>query len=164
MSIFYPSPSSYYALVDVGPDKETCFFDSLVGGDRKISLVQYNVMAPAGGVTTKFMPGQTSFEPVTLLRAMDKHDDALNKIFVDAVNGVYKKIRRNFSIYMFDWNGEPLVWWDLIDAVPVSITGFSFNSKTENNYTDFEITLQAESINVYFADTKAWMEKKEKEA
>jgi len=159
MTIYYPSPSSYYALVDIGADKTTCYFDSLTGGDRKISLVQYNVMAPAGSVTTKFMPGQTTFEPITLLRALDKHDDSLNKEFVDAINGIYKKIRRNFSIFMFDGDGVPLVWWDLIDAIPSSITGFSFNSKTESYYTDFEITLQAESIEVHFEAEDEWKKK-----
>lgn len=158
MSIFYPTPASYFALLDYGSD-DPIIFDSLTGGDRKISLVNYNVMAPVGSVTTKFMPGQTSFEPVTLLRSMDKYDDFLNQLFVDAVNGVYKKIRRHFSIYMYDGEGNPLVWWDLFDAVPASITGFSFNSKTESSYTDFELTLQAESIEVVFADTDAWSEK-----
>jgi len=139
-----------------------CFFDSLTGGDQKISMVQYNVSDAIGNVTTKFMPGQTSFDPVTLLRAMDLYSKDMNIMFQQSIAGMLKTVRRNFSIYMFDWNGVPLVWWHLIDAVPLSISGFSFNDKTENSYTDFEITLQAESIYIEFADEGVFHLKEEK--
>jgi phage tail-like protein len=160
--IYYPTPSSYYGVEDVGPENEMCIFDSLTGGDQKISMVQYNVSDAMGNVTTKFMPGQTTFEPVTLLRAMDLYSSEMNIMFQKSIAGMLKAVRRNFSIYMFDGEGTPLVWWHLIDAVPLSISGFSFNAKTETNYTDFEISLQAESIYIEFAEEGVFQSKKDK--
>jgi hypothetical protein len=57
---------------------------------------------------------------------------------------------------MYDSNGVPLVWWDLYNAVPVSISGFSFNASKEKNYTDFEISFQAENIIINFAPEGDW--------
>jgi phage tail-like protein len=161
MPVYYPTPSSYYGVADIGNENKMCFFDSLTGGDQKISMVQYNVADAIGNVTTKFMPGQTTFEPVTLLRAMDLYSTDLNILFQKSIAGMLKSVRRNFSIYMFDWDGTPLVWWHLIEAVPLSISGFSFNAKTENNYTSFELSLQAESIYIEFADEGSFQTKKE---
>lgn len=159
MAVYYPTPASYYGLCDVGNESKMCFFDSLTGGDQKISTVQYNVSDEYGNITTKFMPGQTSFAPVVLLRAMDIYSNDLNLEFQKSVAGMLKAVRKNFSVYMFDWNGDPLVWWHLIDAVPISIGGFSFNDKSEAYYTDFEITLQAESIYIEFAEEGAFQSK-----
>lgn len=159
---YYPTPSTYYGVLDVGPENEMCIFDTLTGGDQKISMVKYNVSDAMGNVTTKFIPGQTTFEPVTLLRAMDLYSSDINIMFQKSIAGMLKAVRRNFSIYMFDWKGIPLVWWHLFDAVPLSISGFSFNARTETYYTDFEITLQAESIYIEFAEEGVFPSKKDK--
>jgi phage tail-like protein len=152
----YPIPSSYYGVCDLGSNDPACYFDSLTGGDQKISLVQYNVTDGKGNITTKFMPGQTSFEPVSLLRAMDSYSTDMNIMFQKAIAGILVSVRKNYSIYMYDSNGVPLVWWDLYNAVPVSISGFSFNASKEKNYTDFEISFQAENIIINFAPEGDW--------
>lgn len=148
---YYPHPASYYALYDmIDKNNPLAYFDSLTGGNQVVSMVTYNVIDGKGNVTTKVMPGQTTFEPVTLLRAVDIFSKEVKDRFYESVAGKLKTLRNNYSVCMFDGNGDPVVWWHLFNAVPTSITGFSFNSKTAEYYTDFEITLQAESIFMQF--------------
>lgn len=148
---YYPSSASYYALYEMGKsDDPLAYFDSLTGGDQTISLVTYNVIDDKGNVTTKYMPGQTSFKEVTLLRAMDTLSKEMKNRFVEAVMGKLKTIRQNYSVRWFDGEGESIVWWHLYNAIPSGISGFSFNAKSEAYYTDFELTLQAESIVIQF--------------
>ncbi|MFO7583560.1 MAG: phage tail protein [Anaerolineales bacterium] len=149
-SKYYPHPASYYELLEMGSDDPLAQFDSMTGGDQTISLVAYNVMDDKGNVTTKYMPGQTSFKEITLLRAMDSLSEEMKNRFVDAVMGRLKTVRQNYSIRWFDGEGESLVWWHLYNAVPSTISGFSFNASKEAYYTDFELTLQAESIEIIF--------------
>ena len=146
------TPAAQYALYDVlstAPKSQALAeFDSLTGGDQVISMVTYNVIDANGGVTTKIMPGQTTFEPITLLRPMDAPSKSMMDLIRAAIEG--KCERRDISVSMNDAQGNPLVWWDLFGAVPIKLSGFSFNSKVEAYYTDFEITFQAEDIKVTF--------------
>lgn len=149
----YPTPASQYALLDmVAGNNPLVYFDTLTGGDQTIETITYKVRDPQSGlVITKSMPGQTSYKPITLLRALDPTDEDMKKKFMDSVNGLVKKVRTNYTVQMFDGAGTMLVHWNLINAIPVGISGFSFNSKTEAYYTDFELTLQAETIEIVFA-------------
>jgi phage tail-like protein len=146
----YPHSASYYELLEMGKPDPLGQFDSMTGGDQTISMVAYNVMDDKGNVTTKYMPGQTSFKEITLLRAMDSLSKEMKNRFVDAVMGRLKTVRQNYSVRWFDGDGKSLVRWDLINAVPSAISGFSFNAPKEAYYTDFELTLQAESIEIVF--------------
>ena len=149
-------PKSQYTLYEVvegKPPRALGAFDSLTGGEQVISMVHYNVMDERGNVTTKFIPGQTTFEPVVLLRPMDIVAKAIYKRFWKAVAGQLTTIKKNYSVSMNDSQGEPLVYWHLSNALPVKISGFDFNMTTESEYTSFEISFQAESIEVEF--TKA---------
>lgn len=147
----YPTPASFYTLLDMGKDDPLAYFDSLTGGDQTIQMVSYNVFdANTGLVTTRFMPGQTTYAPVVLLRAMDVNSKEMWLRFYDSVTGKLKKVRQNYTVKMFDGDGNALVWWHLLNAIPMKISGFSFNAKTEAYYTDFELTLQAEEIQIVF--------------
>ena len=121
-------------------------FDSLTGGEQVISTVSYDVIDASGNVTTKFMPGQTSFSPISLLRPIDKGIIDINDKFMDAVSGKLKTLRKNYSISMNDSTGKPVLWWHLFNAIPIKISGFDFNMAKEHSYTDFIVDLQAESI------------------
>jgi phage tail-like protein len=150
-SSYYPNPASYYALFEMGKDDPLAYFDSLTGGDQTIEMVTYNVMdTQSNQVTTKFMPGQTTFAPLTLLRAMDFYSEEMKNRFADSILGKLKKVRLNYSVKMFDGDGKAIVWWNIFNAIPTKISGFSFNSKTESSYTSFELTLQAEFIEIIF--------------
>lgn len=148
-----PTPKSQYTLYEMVEDAHPVLgaFDSLTGGDQVISMVKYNVMDDHGNVTTKFIPGQTTFEPVQLLRAMDAVAEKVYLKFADAVAGKLKPLKRNYSVSMNDSNATPLVWWHLYNALPTKVSGFDFNMTTENEYTSFEISLQAESIVIEFS-------------
>jgi phage tail-like protein len=158
-----PALNCYFTLYDVLDENFTntralANFSALTGGDQKISLVTYNVIDPKGNVTTKSMPGQTTFAPVVLLRPMDAYANSLNDKLKDAIQGKLQTLRKNYSVVMFNVEtvgdarvATPAVYWHLINAIPSVLDGFSFNARTESNYVDFEITLQAESIEVVFA-------------
>ena len=149
-----PTPQAQFSLYDItDPAPANPFlasFDSMTGGDQSISMVTYNVIDEKGMVTTRVMPGQTTFEPVALLRAVDASSVDMYNLLADAILG--KCMRKNYSVSMNDSQGNPVAWWDLINALPIKLDGFSFNGKiagpdgTGVYYTDFEIYFQAESI------------------
>lgn len=154
MSINGPIPKAQFSLYDmISPAPGTRSFGeftTLTGGDQKISLVTYNVISPEGGVTTRSMPGQTTFEPIQLLRPMDAYAEQVYKKLRAAISGELKDLRRDYSVSMNDEVGNPLVIWNLYNAVPSMLDGFMFNMTTENNYTDFEISIIAEDIELIF--------------
>jgi phage tail-like protein len=143
-------PKSQFALYDVSKPGLLGEFQSLTGGEQTISLVSYKTVDASGNVTTHYMPGQTSFAPVKLLRPMDSYAREVYLKVKDAIDGRLKDIRRDYSVSMNDGQGKPLVYWHLRNAVPSVISGFSFNMTTESSYTDFEITFQAERIEIEF--------------
>jgi len=150
-----PTPKSQFALYDVVnsvPNRLLAEFDTLTGGDQTISMVTYNVIDLSGNVTTKYMPGQTSFDPIVLLKAMDASSVEMYLRFRDAFWGKLKTLRQNYSVTMNDANGRAVVWWHLFNALPLKIDGFDFNMRTESEYTDFEISFQAEEIQLEFPD------------
>jgi phage tail-like protein len=155
--LFDPTPTSQYTLyemVNKKPGPILGHFDSLTGGDQVISMVKYNVIDKDGNVTTKYMPGQTTFEAVELLRPMDAVAQEVYLLFFDAILGKVKTLRKNYSVSMNDANGNPLVWWNLINALPTKVSGFSFNEHVEAEYTSFEISLIPEAVEIIF-DEKA---------
>jgi len=149
-----PTPAAQYSLYDLlNPSPKTPYlasFDALTGGDQSISMVTYNVIDEKGMVTTRVMPGQTTFEPVALLRPVDASSVGMYKLLAEAILG--KCIRKNYSVSMNDSQGNPAAWWNLYNALPTKLDGFSFNGRiagpdgTGVYYTDFEIYFQAESI------------------
>lgn len=148
------TPKAQFALYDVVAHKPAlkafAEFQALTGGEQTISLVSYKVSDPLGNVTTRFMPGQTTFAPVKLLRPMDAYAKEIYLKMRAAIDGNLKDLRRDYSVSMNDANGNPLVYWHLLNALPSMLGGFSFNMTTESSYTDFEVTLQAEDIVVEF--------------
>lgn len=146
-----PISAAYYSVYDMDDSSNPLFyFSSMTGGDQKISTVPYNVDDGRGNITTKYIPGQTSFDPVSLLGPMTLFSKPPKDSFWDSVNGKLAKVRKNYSIYLHDETGKAMVWWHLMNAIPVSIGGFSFNASKEANYTDFEFTLQPEWIYIQF--------------
>ncbi len=146
-------PTSYFALYDIlatdtfPPDSNFVEnFDSLTGGEQEIGMIAYTQVDANGGSNTMYMPGQITYKPVVLLRAFDgKTMDMYNK-FKASVEGRLLEVRSNFSIVMIDYVGGPQMVWNLYNAIPSAITGFSFNQTRGEYYTSFEITFQAERI------------------
>jgi len=147
------TPQSSFGLYDViSPAPSNAYlasFDAVTGGDQTISMVTFNIIDSLGNVTTRVMPGQTTFAPVALLRPVDISSKKLYDLLLESIAG--KCRRKNYSISMNDAQGNAVVWWDLINAIPIKVDGFSFNGKIAGagagvNYTDFEISFQAEII------------------
>lgn len=147
-----PTPKSQYSLYEMleRTPKLLGEFDMLTGGEQVISPISYKVIDPSGNVTTRSMPGQTTFTPISLLRPMDLGAQEVYEKFSDAISGKLKEVRKNYSVSMNDSQGKPVVWWHLYNAVPVKVSGFDFNMKTESVYTDFTIDIQAEFIEIKF--------------
>jgi phage tail-like protein len=151
MSDIEPVTQSYYAVYD-GYYKEgemqnaIANFDSLTGGDQTIAMIPYTQVFADGSSTTKYLPGQISFDPIVLLRGFDAQVPDLYNWFADSAAGKFNEVKKNISIVMIDREAGPQVIWDLENAIPSTISGFSFNQNPQVNYTDFELTLQAELI------------------
>ena len=148
---YQPTPISQYAVYEmVDQNHPFGYFETLIGGEQNISLVSYNVTDEKGNVTTKYIPGQTSFAPITLIRPQDMFCKVIKDRFVESVAGKLVGLRKNYSISMNDSQGNPLVWWHLYNALPSVLGGFGFNSYRGTKSTSFKITFQAESIAVQF--------------
>jgi phage tail-like protein len=142
------TPKAYYALYDFHK-KELGNYDSLTGGEMTVSSIAYKAVSEKGYAVTKYLPGLTTYTPVTLLRAFDSGANEMYKKF-EMISNLNLKVRSNFSVVMIDQQGKAQAMWNLINAMPTKISGFSFNSHTESSYTDFEITLQPEYIELMF--------------
>jgi phage tail-like protein len=147
--------NGYFALYDfilptpLGDAGTALNFDSCSGGGMTISPIKYNVVSEGGHAAAKQLPGMTTFEPVTLKRSFDNSAKDMFKQFKDFGN-LNLNVRKNFSVVMIDPNGEPQAMWHLYNSSPNSISGFSFDQSSTDNYTTFEITLQPEYIELIF--------------
>jgi phage tail-like protein len=148
-------PKSFFSLFDVpfmnaipSSDHVMANFDNLTGGEMVVSTIPYSSVDENGKILKKFIPGPTNFSPITLLRGFDARTEALYNWFLLSENGKLKEARRNLSIAMLDYHAGLQVAWNLFNAIPTKITGFSFNSRTAEYYTDFELTVQAERIEI----------------
>lgn len=141
----YGIPDYLYSVVDETDNKDLGHYDELTGGELQISMVSYNQVDDKGGSATRYLPGQTSFAPVTLKTALSEDCEALYQEFLAISEGKVK--RRNFTITMIDQNGHDRVIWDLLNAMPIAIGGFEFN---RGYVTSFKVTIQAETIKMSF--------------
>ena len=150
------SSKAYYALYDflletpfIPGDRTSLNFDTLTGGEMTVSSITYNVVSENGNAMVKYMPGITKYEPVTLLRAFDNGAIEMYEKFKKMSNLNFK-VRSNFSVVMINGEGIPQAMWNLINAMTTKISGFSFNAYIAEYYTDFEITLQPDYIELVF--------------
>lgn len=123
------------------------YFHSLSGGEMSIALIEHNLVFQNGGSTTRFIPGPTSFEPITLSQGVTS-DLTFWTWWADVTKG--KKSRRDGTIRAYGTvtkdGGDPaLAEWSLGNVWPLSISGFSFDLDSSNAFIA-QITLVAESI------------------
>lgn len=147
------NPSYLYSVYDVPAKKTIAEFEELTGGEMKVAMMPYTSVDKNGIAVTKFVPGATSYSPITLVHALNVEGQALDNWFVLASQGKTKDARKNINITMLDYKTrKPMIVWDIINALPVSITGFSFNQHTKGGlyYVCQELTIQAESIDMKF--------------
>jgi hypothetical protein len=136
-----PSPSFNYVVKDLTDDAKLGEFTLLSGGEMTVATLPYVVVTTEGEVRTINMPGQTSYSPAIYVE--------LEK----ARTGQWKKARKNFSVEMFDSKDKTkaIVTWNLINAVVIALSGFAFNQNDTDTYTQFEMTIQAERIDLIFS-------------
>ncbi|MCG3211080.1 MAG: hypothetical protein FOGNACKC_04717 [Anaerolineae bacterium] len=149
-----------------GMDDIHAYFKGISGGEMEIALIEHNLVFQNGGSTTLFIPGPTSFAPITLSHGVTS-DMTLWKWWTDVTKG--KKARRSGSIYAFGYvtgqisipfvtgfakfksistgvDAPPkIAQWDLSNVWPLSISGFNFDLDSGDPFIA-EITLVAESI------------------
>jgi len=145
-----PTPSYLYSVHDVLRSVQIGEFTSLTGGDISVATVSYNLVFEYGGSVTRHYPSHTTYAPVKLRRALDSKCEAIYKSLFDSANGNLSINRTNFSISMLDQEKNEKVIWYLLSAFPIAISGLNFNQDTGNRYTDFEVTIQAEHIEMRF--------------
>ena len=144
-----------YNFYDALDGKGTSYgsFSGLYGGDMTISMISYNTIGENGGVLTKYLPGQVTYAPIKLTGTMSDDMAEFEKWFNQAVEGNFKKLRRNCSIAQFKkvaGGTEQLVIWNLINAIPIALPGFSYNSYQRIASTSFKVLLQTEEIDIVY--------------
>jgi len=146
------NPSYLYAVYDVPAMTKMAEFEELTGGEMKVAMIPYTSVDKNGVSETKFVPGATSYSPITLVHALNVEGKALDDWFTLISNGKLKDARKNISIVMLDMQVKPIVKWDLTNALPTGIGGFSFNQHTKGGlyYVCQELTIQAERIDMIF--------------
>ena len=78
---------------------------------------------------------QTKYSDITLKLGVTS-DDYLWNWYQQVINGVIT--RRNGSICLLDYSGNPSIWWDFLDACPIKWEGPAFSAGSS--------TVAAESI------------------
>ena len=146
------SPSYLYAVYDFPTMLKMAEFEELTGGDMKVAMLPYTIVDKNGISETKYVPGATSFEPIILVHALNIEGEALNNWFKLASEGKLKDARKHLNIVMLDMQAKPIVKWDITNALPTGIGGFSFNQHTKGGlyYVCQELTIQAERIEMSF--------------
>jgi phage tail-like protein len=148
-----PTPSYSYVVKDLTDDAKLGEFTLLSGGEMTVATMPYVVVTTEGEVRTINMPGQTSYGPVKLTRAMDSEAKAIYAEMEKAISGKWKKARKNFSVEMIDTKDKKkaIVTWNLFNAVVIALSGFAFDQNDTDTYTQFEMTIQAERIELVFS-------------
>lgn len=132
---------------DSALDKGEAYFRAISGGEMSISLIQHNVVYQNGGSTTLFIPGPTSFEPITLYQGVTT-DMAVWKWWTNVTRG--KKVRKTVTIRAYghiikEGGSATVAEWTLENAWPLVISGFNFDLDSGEAFVA-AITLVAESI------------------
>jgi phage tail-like protein len=138
----------HYSLIDVVSNTELGVFDSLSGGDVETKTLKFNTVYSTGEHRTILVPGPTQYSPVVLERGLGRTKDLYNW-FVLANNGNLSSARKNVTIkYNAFISGvyTSLVEWNLINAWPSKIAGFSGTQEGSPRTARFSITLVAEKI------------------
>lgn len=73
------------------------------------------------------LPKQTTQTDLVLKKGQTD-DDTLWTWYADVVGG--KIARKNGSIYLLDDQGSPAMWWNFIEAFPISWTGPAFDASS----------------------------------
>ena len=139
------TPGYLYVVTDLEENKTIGEFDQLTGGEMQIATVQYNMAYPDGGSTTRFVPGQTSFAPVTLTRALTPDCNPTYDMFASASSG--KVNYKHITVKMLGVNRGDLVLWNLYSVLVTGVSGFLFQLR---HYTEYRVTLQPEWIEMDF--------------
>jgi phage tail-like protein len=141
------TPLNIFYTLDIDQTRLAAF-DSISGGDVQVSMIRHNVVYESGEYRTLLLPGPTQYQPVTLERGYGNTKELYNW-FVEANNGKMRKARRHVTITLHvPEKGEykALVSWNLLNAFPISISGFDGSQDGRPSVSRFSITIAAEVI------------------
>jgi len=147
---FHDTTSANYVLVDIDTGTPYGTFKTLTGGDKKISMISYNVVGENGGIETRFMPGQISYAPIKLTCDYADRVKDITDWFYEARDGLSKAAKRNCNITLNLVSGDAIAEWTLTNVMPVALPGFSVHAYQRTKSTSFKIVLQAERIDITY--------------
>jgi phage tail-like protein len=121
-------------------------FYSCSGGDIAVAKITHDITYESGSSTTLFFPGTTSFGEISLSQGWGNYMQLYNWL-MQASEGHIIAARRNASIIMLK-KKEPKVRWDLENAWPIKLAGFSVTTVagTTTAITKLNVTIVAETI------------------
>ncbi len=128
------------------------YFNKIEGGEMEIALIEHNVVYQNGSSSTLFIPGPTSFAPITLYQGVTD-DVKMWKWWSNAAKG--KNVRTHASILVYGEKVDPddstkstraeMARWNLEYVWPLKISGLSLDLDSTSAMVA-SITLMAESI------------------
>ena len=132
-----------------GSEIAQTYFHSLSGGEMSITLIEHNVVYQSGNSTTLYIPGPTSFEPITLYQGVTS-DKTFWTWWADVTKGKKRRCKsatiRAYGQYVNAADNDPAIAeWTLENVWPLSISGFNFDLDSDQAFIA-QITLVAESI------------------
>ena len=156
MKRVWDTTDKQYAFFDGTPSQGDYMgsFTSLTGGDMTLSMIPYTIVGTNGEPVEKYLPGQISFAPIKMSCPMSYVVEEFTDWFALAAEGNYDNLRRNCTIAQYSKFIIPfpkhLVYWHLINAVPIALPGYSYNSTRGTSSTKFKIAIQAEEIRIVY--------------
>jgi phage tail-like protein len=144
------SPTYLYSVRDVLNGKPIGEFSKISGGEVSVSTVSFIQVFEYGGSLTRYIPGHTTFATVKLARALDSSCKGIYQSLWDSATGSLSMARTHFSITMIDKKGQDKIIWNLFNAIPTAISGLNFSQDAGTQYAEFEVTIQAEHIEMIF--------------
>ena len=126
--------------------KVTGYFYNLQGGDIEVAVIKHDVVFGTGASSTLFIPGATSYSPLTLSRGFANYITLYNWL-MEASSGDIIQARRSGTIEGRKY-GVAVARWNLFNAWPTKLVSYGFQtvSGTQSTVARVTLTLVAESI------------------
>ena len=106
----------------IGGAENAGLFREVTGFDSEYDMAEMKRQTPNGKVDTIKVPGQRKWSNIELKRGVDQ-DKTLWTWHQEVIDGKIKNARRDCTITLLDFEGQPIVTYSIINAWPVKYSG-----------------------------------------
>lgn len=123
-----PALSSWFGIEFQGAVSGV--FQECTGLGSENEVVESKGSSPEGKFVIKKIPGNLKWNAITLKRGLTKEMD-MWKWREMVEKGMISEARKNGTITMYDYKGEPVAKWDFVNAWPSKLTGPAVDAKQD---------------------------------